>query len=142
MKTEDPHNLERFITVQEQDYESALGELKAGKKKSHWIWYIFPQIVGLGFSPMAVRYAIQSKAEAIAYLEHKVLGARLIECSATLLRLDGRRIEDIMGSPDDLKLRSSMTLFKEVSPSDSVFDDVLNKFYSGDEDSRTINFLR
>ena len=142
MNTEDLHNLKRFITVQEQDYESALGELKAGKKKSHWIWYIFPQIVGLGFSPMAVRYAIQSKAEAIAYLEHKVLGARLVECSATLLRLDGRRIEDIMGSPDDLKLRSSMTLFKEVSPSNSVFHDVLKKFYSGDEDSRTINFLR
>ena len=79
MNNEDPHNLERFIAAQAQDYESALGELRAGEKKSHWIWYIFPQIAGLGFSPMAARYAIQSNAEAIAYLEHKILGARLIE---------------------------------------------------------------
>jgi len=141
MNNEDPHNLERFITAQAQDYESALGELRAGKKKSHWIWYIFPQIAGLGFSPMAARYAIQSKAEAIAYLEHKILGARLIECSVALLSLNGQRIEDIMGSPDDLKLRSSMTLFKEVSSSDSVFHDVLKIFYSGGEDSKTIDFL-
>lgn len=141
MSTEDPHNLQRFITAQAQDYESALGELRAGKKESHWIWYIFPQVAGLGFSSIAERYAIQDKAEAMAYLEHEVLGARLIECSATLLRIDGRRIEDIMGSPDDLKLRSSMTLFKAVSSSGSVFQDVLDKFYSGYEDARTIDFL-
>ena len=141
MSMEDPYNLQRFVTAQAQDYETALGELRAGRKESHWIWYIFPQVAGLGFSSTAERYAIQSKAEAMAYLEHDVLGARLIECSATLLRIDGRRIEGIMGSPDDLKLRSSMTLFKAVSSSGSVFEEVLDKFYSGYEDARTIDFL-
>nr|CAP48608.1 putative integron gene cassette protein [uncultured bacterium] len=140
MSVEDPYNLQRFVTAQAQDYESALAELRAGRKEPHWIWYIFPQVAGLGFSSMAERYAIQSKSEALAYLEHDVLGARLIECSATLLRLDRRRIEDIMGSPDDMKLRSSMTLFKAVSSSDSIFEEVLDKFYSGYEDARTIEF--
>lgn len=141
MNTEDPHDLQRFITAQEQDYDSALGELMAGRKESHWIWYIFPQVAGLGFSSMAERYAIRHITEANAYLEHDLLGSRLIECCATILRIDGRRIEDIMGSPDDIKLRSSMTLFKAVSSSGSVFEDVLNKFYNGFEDARTIEFL-
>lgn len=141
MSTEDPHNLQRFIAAQAQDYESALGELMAGRKESHWIWYVFPQVAGLGYSSMAERYSIRDRAEAIAYMEHEVLGARLIECSAAVLRIADRRIEDVMGSPDDMKLRSSMTLFKAVSPSGSVFEQVLDRFYSGYEDAKTIEFL-
>jgi uncharacterized protein (DUF1810 family) len=99
MSMGDPHNLQRFLSAQAQDYDSAIGELRAGRKESHWIWYIFPQVAGLGFSSMAERYAIKDRAEATAYLEHEVLGSRLTECAEALLRIEGRGIEDIMGYP-------------------------------------------
>ena len=138
---QDPDNLQRFLTAQAEDYECALGELKRGRKESHWIWYIFPQVAGLGHGSMAREYAIQSRGEAVAYLKHPVLGARLRECAEALLTHQGKRIEDIMGYPDDLKLRSSMTLFATISMQDSIFHKVLDTFYSGETDVRTIVFL-
>jgi uncharacterized protein (DUF1810 family) len=144
MSEPDPHNLQRFVTAQAEDYQCALGELQRGRKESHWIWYIFPQVAGLGHSPAAQQYAIQSRDEAVAYLAHPVLGARLKQCCEALLKHQGTRIQDIMGFPDDLKLRSSMTLFATLSSQDSVFHKVLAAFYSGlmdDMDDRTLAFL-
>jgi uncharacterized protein (DUF1810 family) len=138
---QDPHNLQRFITAQAEDYQCALRELERGRKESHWIWYIFPQVAGLGRSPTAQEYAIQSRDEAVAYLAHPVLGARLQRFSEALLKHQGKRIQDIMGFPDDLKLRSSMTLFAELSEQGSVFHKVLDAFYSGQTDDRTLAFL-
>lgn len=137
----DPYNLQRFIDAQDRDYTIALEELRRGRKESHWIWYIFPQVAGLGFSSMSQRYAINSREEGFAYLEHPVLGARLQECATVLLQHRERKIEDIMGYPDDLKLQSSMTLFASLSPPDSVYHLVLHTFYAGVMDSRTIDFL-
>ncbi|NJL91361.1 MAG: DUF1810 domain-containing protein [Coleofasciculaceae cyanobacterium SM2_1_6] len=111
MTSEDPHNLQRFLDAQNKKYVSALRELHNGKKLSHWIWYIFPQVAGLGHSSIAQEYAISSKEEASAYLSHEVLGSRLHECASALLPHKDKRVEDIMGFPDDLKLKSSMTLF-------------------------------
>jgi len=142
MSDPDTYNLQRFLAAQAEDYECALGELQRGRKESHWIWYIFPQVAGLGRSSMAEKYAIQSRDEAVAYLNHPVLGARLRECSETLLKHRSNRIEDIMGYPDDLKLRSSMTLFATISTPGSVFHKVLEAFYSGEMDERTVSFLR
>jgi uncharacterized protein (DUF1810 family) len=141
MSEMDPCNLQRFLAAQAEDYECALGELQRGRKESHWIWYIFPQVAGLGHSSMAEKYAIQSRDEAVAYLNHPMLGARLRECSEVLLKHRGSRIEEIMGYPDDLKLRSSMTLFAFVSESNSIFHKVLEAFYSGEMDERTTAFL-
>lgn len=141
MSEPDPHDLQRFLAAQAGDYECALGELQRGRKESHWIWYLFPQVAGLGYSHMAQKYAIQSREEAVAYLKHPVLGARLRQCCAALLKHRGKRVEDIMGSPDDLKLRSSMTLFAAVSESESIFRKVLEAFYSGKLDGRTVGFL-
>jgi len=141
MNEQDPYDLQRFLAAQAEVYECALGELRRGRKESHWIWYIFPQVVGLGRSPMAQRYAVQSRDEAIDYLNHPVLGGRLQECCEALLTHSGKRAEDIMGNPDDLKLRSSMTLFAAVSDSDSIFNQVLDAFYAGQMDERTITFL-
>ncbi len=141
MTTEDPHNLQRFISAQAQDYDTAIEELKAGQKQSHWIWYVFPQVAGLGFSDMAERYSIKDRAEAIAYIEHDILGPRLIESAETLLQIEGRRIEDIMGYPDDMKLRSSMTLFHLVTPPDSVFQKVLDRYFGGFIDGKTVAYL-
>jgi uncharacterized protein (DUF1810 family) len=138
----DLHHLQRFVAAQAENYELALGELRRGRKESHWIWYIFPQVAGLGHSSMAEKYAIQSQDEAVAYLNHPVLGARLRECSEALLQHRGESIEDIMGYPDDLKLRSSMTLFATISPAESVFHKVLEAFYAGEMDDRTVAFLR
>jgi uncharacterized protein (DUF1810 family) len=137
----DPHNLQRFLTAQADDYDCALGELRRGRKESHWIWYIFPQVAGLGHSSMAQEYAIQSSDEAVAYLEHPILGARLQRCCEALLKHQGKKAQDIMGYPDDLKLCSSMTLFATISKPDSVFHKVLNAFYSGKMDERTMAFL-
>src|SRR5215471_18122638 len=131
MSEPDPHNLQRFITAQAEDYQCALRELQAGQKESHWIWYIFPQVAGLGHSPTAQEYAIRSRDEATAYLAHPVLGTRLQQCCEALLQHQGTRIQDIMGFPDDLKLRSSMTLFATLSIPGSVFYKVLDAFYSG-----------
>jgi uncharacterized protein (DUF1810 family) len=139
--TSDPFDLERFVTAQAGVYERALGELQAGQKRSHWMWYIFPQVAGLGFSSMAQRYAIQSREEAQCFLNHPLLGARIAECAQALLSLNGRTAGQILGSPDDLKLRSSMTLFARVGPPGSVFRRVLDKYFNGEEDPKTVEFL-
>jgi uncharacterized protein (DUF1810 family) len=136
----DPYDLDRFVRAQAPDYERALSELRAGKKKSHWMWYIFPQIEGLGQSPMSVRYAINSAAEGRAYLEHPVLGPRLVECAAVVRDFVGRSALEIFGSPDDLKLRSSATLFAAVSK-DAVFEEVLQKYFDGEPDKETLRRL-
>src|SRR4051812_36566351 len=137
----DPHNLSRFVQAQEDDYERALAELRGGRKRSHWMWYIFPQFDGLGFSATSRRYSIKSVAEAEAYLRHPVLGPRLIECAEAVLGVKGRSAFEIFGSPDDMKLRSCATLFASVSPPGSVFDRLLGKYFQGDRDSKTLALL-
>jgi uncharacterized protein (DUF1810 family) len=137
----DQHNLQRFLTAQAEDYECALGELRRGRKELHWIWYIFPQAAGLGQSSMSREYAIRSREEAIAYFGHPILGARLQKCCEALLKHQGKKVQDIMGFPDDVKLRSSMTLFAMISAQGSVFHGVLDAFYGGQMDERTVTFL-
>lgn len=137
----DPFELSRFIEAQSSSYAAALEELAAGQKRSHWMWFVFPQVAGLGSSSMARRYAIGSRAEAKAYVEHPLLGARLRECVDALLAVEGRSAEQIMGDPDFLKLQSSMTLFAEVAPSEPRFQRLLEKFYGGRKDQRTLSFL-
>jgi len=137
----DPFDLSRFVVAQENSWPAALDELRAGNKRSHWMWYVFPQVAGLGASAMAQRYAIQSRAEAEAFLAHPILGRRLEECVEALLGVEGRSAEQIMGFPDFLKLCSSMTLFAEVAPPGSVFERVLGKYYGGAKDGKTIGFL-
>jgi uncharacterized protein (DUF1810 family) len=142
MPSKDLYNLERFLEAQADHYHQALTELRSGKKQSHWIWYIFPQVAGLGRSSTAQRYAIVSREEAVAYLNHEILGPRLIECSNALLPHRETSIESIMGRPDDMKLRSSMTLFDAVSESpDNPFREVLYWFYGSQKDRRTMQFL-
>lgn len=133
-------NLERFINAQQYDYPVALYELKAGYKESHWMWFIFPQYKGLGYSSIAKYYAIQSKEEAIAYVHHPILGKRLTEISQVLLDLNCDDATAIFGSPDNLKLKSCMTLFYIVSK-ESIFQQVIDKFYHGQYDQRTIELL-
>ena len=135
------NNLEKFLDAQRTDYATALAEITAGRKRSHWMWYIFPQMRGLGFSDMAHRYGIRDAAEAAAYLAHPVLGSRLLEISRALLALPGSNATSIMGSPDDMKLRSSMTLFGAVPGADAVFQAVLNKFFGGAKDAKTVQLL-
>src|SRR5262245_33973871 len=125
----DPHDLDRFVQAQRSDYDRALAEIRAGRKRSHWMWYIFPQHDGLGSSSMAKTYAIKSVAEAEAYLRHPVLGPRLVECAEAVVGVEGRSAHEIFGSPDDLKLRSCATLFARVSPAGSVFERLLQKYY-------------
>ena len=134
------HDLNRFISAQERSYDAALREIKSGHKVTHWMWYIFPQIAGLGFSSTAQFYAISSMQEAKDYYAHPVLGKRLVEISEALLALDTNDAAAVMGYPDDLKLRSSMTLFLAAS-GDAVFQRVLDKFYSGRPDSKTLRIL-
>ena len=142
MNERDPYNLHRFLTAQAQDYECALGELQRGRKESHWIWYIFPQVAGLGHSSMAQEYAIRSREEGVAYLDHAILGARLRRCCEALLKHEGKDVQEIMEYPDDLKLRSLMTLFAMIStPDNDVFRKILNAFYAGEMDERTVAFL-
>jgi uncharacterized protein (DUF1810 family) len=138
----DPFDLERFVKAQEGMYHRALAELRMGRKESHWMWFIFPQVAGLGSSSTARFYAIKSRQEAQAYLGHPVLGPRLLECSRALLRRQGKSASEIFGYPDDLKLRSSMTLFDSVSESDSVFARVLAQYYEGQPDDRTLELLK
>ena len=140
--TEDPFNLNRFVEAQSDVFQRALTELKRGEKRSHWMWFIFPQIAGLGYSSTANFYAIKSKDETKAYLNHLLLGPRLIECSKVLLQHQGLSASDIFGFPDDLKLRSSMTLFATVSEPDSVFSRVLGQYFEGQPDDRTLELLR
>ena len=138
----DKYNLNRFIEAQVDSYESAMSELSRGRKSGHWIWYIFPQIDGLGSSDITKLYAIKSIEEAQAYLEHPVLGERLIESCEILLRLEDLSISDIMGFPDDLKLKSSMTLFAQVSPQSSIFSEVLSKYYEDDLDQTSLEIIK
>ncbi len=134
----DTYDLGRFVAAQEGVYERALAELQAGDKRSHWMWFIFPQIAGLGASPMAQRYAIGSLAEAQAYAAHPVLGARLRACTAAVNAVAGRSAHAIFGSPDDLKFRSSMTLFARAVPGEPVFADALARYFDGVPDPRTL----
>jgi len=138
----DPCNLQRFIEAQEKVYDRVVGELRRGRKTSHWMWFVFPQIKGLGHSAMAVRYAIQSPAEARAYLRHPVLGPRLRECTALVNAVEARSIEEIFWSPDDLKFRSCMTLFAQTAEDNQVFIEALRKYFGGSEDARTLEHLR
>ena len=137
----DPHDLQRFVVAQEEDYERALSEIRSGRKRSHWMWYIFPQFAGLGFSSTSVRYAIKSTEEAGAYLAHAVLGPRLRECAEAVLSVSGRSANEIFGSPDDLKLRSCATLFGCVSPENSVFHALLEKYFHSEPDPKTLRLL-
>lgn len=136
------YNLEKFVSAQSRSYETALEEIRNGRKESHWIWYIFPQIEGLGMSYTSQMYAISCLDEAREYLNHPVLGPRLIEISKALLDLPTSNPSSVMGWPDDLKLRSSMTLFSMVAEDETVFDDVLEKFYKGEKDDMTIRLAR
>ena len=133
--------LDRFIEAQESDYETALTEIKNGRKRSHWMWYIFPQIQGLGSTHTSKFYAIKNLDEAAEYLNHPILGKRLITITEALLASPGNNAHDIFGSPDDLKLRSSMTLFDAVPGAPPVFEQVLDKFYGGQKDQRTLQLL-
>ncbi|MBB3660348.1 uncharacterized protein (DUF1810 family) [Rhizobium sp. BK650] len=135
------YDLHRFIEAQNGIYEHALAELRAGRKRSHWLWFIFPQIAGLGTSSMAEKYAIRSAEEASAYLADPILGSRLLRCVEAILSVNDRSAHDIMGSPDDLKLRSSMTLFAAVSDHGSPFHKAIDHFYGGKFDGRTISIL-
>lgn len=136
--TDDPFDLQRFLAGQAALYDTALAELRAGRKRSHWMWFIFPQLAGLGLSPISVHYAISGVDEAAAYLRHGVLGPRLAECCEAVLALPGRSAFDIFGSPDDMKLRSSATLFAHVSPPDAVFAQLLARYFPEGPDPRTI----
>jgi uncharacterized protein (DUF1810 family) len=138
---DDLYDLNRFVQAQKNDYERALSEVKHGRKRSHWMWYIFPQFDGLGVSQTTKRYAIKSVAEAKAYLSHPVLGPRLMECVEAVLSVEERSVYEIFGSPDDMKLKSCATLFAYVSPAGSVFDRLLDKFFQGDRDPKTLCLL-
>jgi uncharacterized protein (DUF1810 family) len=130
-------DLERFAQAQAPVYAAVLGELRAGRKRSHWMWFIFPQIAGLGHSEMARRYAIASGDEAAAYLAHPLLGARLRECASIVLACEDLSAEEIFGHPDDLKFRSSMTLFADVAPDEAVFQSCIDKYFEGEPDDAT-----
>ena len=138
---DDPFDLNRFVEAQEPVYEQVCAELREGRKRSHWIWFIFPQLRGLGHSPTAQFFAVRSRAEAEAYLRHPVLGARLRECTALVNAVEGRGVGDIFGFPDDLKFRSSVTLFAEVAPEEAVFRQALDKYFEGLPDERTVELL-
>ncbi len=142
MKTPDPYNLNRFLAAQHNDYAVALEELVRGRKESHWIWYIFPQVAGLGSSSMAVEYAIKSREEGVAYLVHPLLGSRLRECTMAILQHRDKRVDQIMDYPDDLKFNSSMTLFSAISEAPNCFHDALEFFFDGQRDQKTVEFLR
>ena len=135
-------DLDRFLQAQAPVYPSALAELRAGRKRSHWMWFVFPQLIGLGRSPTANHYALRSRAEALAYLRHPVLGSRLAECTAAMLAVADRDVSDILGYPDDLKFRSSMTLFAELSGPVSPFHEALDAFFGGEPDRRTLDLLQ
>ena len=137
-----PYNIQRFIDAQESNYQSALAEIAAGQKRSHWMWYVFPQYDGLGFSSISKHYSIKSPAEARAYLNHPILGHRLRQCVDALLSVTGRSAHQIFGSPDDVKLKSSMTLFAHVSPGGSTFERVLDKYFDGQWDVKTLELIR
>lgn len=138
---DDRFDLERFVRAQAPDHERVLAELRSGRKHTHWMWYVFPQLRGLGTSSMAERFGIGGLAEARAYLAHPLLGPRLLECVEALLALQGVSAHDVVGSPDDLKLRSSATLFARASPPGSAFERLLAKYFSGEPDPGTLRLL-
>ena len=138
----DPLNLARFVDAQSTEYEQVLRELRSGRKQSHWIWFIFPQLKGLGRSSTAEYYGIGSREEAKAYLAHPVLGPRLRECAELVNRVEGRAIDEIFGFPDNLKFRSSMTLFAQATEDNGLFMDALKKYFAGEPDARTLELLR
>jgi uncharacterized protein (DUF1810 family) len=140
-RSDDPYNLNRFVQAQEDDYAQALSEIRSGKKRTHWMWYIFPQLDGLALSSTAKRYAIKSVEEAKAYLDHPILGPRLRECTEAVIHIEGRSATEIFGSPDDLKLRSCATLFAYALPAGSVFERLLHKYYRGGRDEKTLQLL-
>lgn len=142
MDANDLYELERFIQAETKDFAIALTEINNGEKKSHWMWYIFPQLTGLGSSVMSQHYAIQSTAEAKAYLNHPVLGPRLIQCMKALLEIDGRSAHEIFGFPDDMKLRSCASLFAGITPKGSVFECLLEKYFHGERDRKTLDLLK
>ncbi|MDZ4782760.1 MAG: DUF1810 domain-containing protein [Planctomycetia bacterium] len=139
---DDPYDLQRFVDAHEQAYSSAIAEIRAGRKRSHWMWFIFPQFAGLGSSAMSQRYAIRSSQEAKAYLLHPQLGERLIACAESLLALHGLTCQQIFGAPDDMKLRSCATLFAQVTPANSVFEQLLDKYFGGARDEQTLQLMR
>ena len=134
----DPYNLQRFVNAQQPVYQDVCGELRSGKKRSHWMWFIFPQIKGLGQSETARRFAISSLEEAEAYSRHALLGPRLRECSHLVAGLDGCSAEDIFGYPDYIKFRSSMTLFAKAAADNGVFNECLRKYFKGEGDAATL----
>jgi uncharacterized protein (DUF1810 family) len=141
MSDYDPFHLNRFVAAQEPVFDTAMAELKAGSKRSHWMWFIFPQLRGLGHSRMAQFYGIASLNEARAYLKHEVLGSRLILCTETVPIRQGHSLQDIFGAPDDLKFRSSMTLFEAAAPAEVVFSRALDCLCSGKRDERTLGAI-
>jgi uncharacterized protein (DUF1810 family) len=139
--TPDPFNLERFVAAQDPIYHRVIGELRHGLKQSHWMWFVFPQITGLGHSAMAERYAISSLDEARAYLAHRILGPRLLECTQAVLDIDGKSAHAIFGSPDDVKFHSSMTLFARASNDATPFRAALDKYFDSKEDAGTLALI-
>jgi uncharacterized protein (DUF1810 family) len=139
--SDDPYDLKRFLEAQADNYEQALAEIRSGAKRSHWMWYIFPQLDGLAFSSTSKHFAIKSLDEARAYLDHPILGPRLQDCAEVALGVEGRTATEIFGSPDDLKLRSCATLFATVSPPGSVFERLLARYYGGQRDEKTLRLF-
>ena len=137
----DPYDLQRFVDAQDDVYEQVCDELRDGRKTSHWMWFVFPQLRELGRSATAIKFGIASLEEARAYLRHPVLGPRLKECAGLATRIDGRSITAIFGSPDDLKFRSCMTLFQCAAPEEKIFDAALQKYFGGVPDARTLELL-
>jgi uncharacterized protein (DUF1810 family) len=137
----DPHNLQRFVDAQEPVIDQVKQELRSGRKRSHWMWFVFPQMEGLGSSPKSQHYGIASEAGATAYLTHPVLAPRLRECTELVLGIDDRSANAIFGHPDDLKFRSSMTLFEAVADDSTLFSDALEQYYDGDRDTNTLELL-
>ena len=141
MTSDDPYDLARFVEAQRDTYDQALAELRSGRKRTHWMWWVFPQFEGLGVSATSQRYAITSAAEAEAYLSHPVLGPRLEESVESVLAIDGRSARDIFGSPDDMKLRSCATLFAQVAAPGSGFERLLGRYFAGEPDDQTLRLL-
>ncbi len=139
---DDPFDLQRFLTAQAPVFEQVRAELSEGRKRTHWMWFIFPQIAGLGFSPMARKFAISSLAEARAYLHHPILGPRLEDCTALVVETKGQTADEIFGFPDELKFRSSMTLFSRASPQMKIFTEALRKYFGGEADPATLELLQ
>lgn len=137
----DPHDLNRFLTAQEGIYDTALAELQAGRKQTHWMWFIFPQLDGLGMSPTTKLYAIKSPAEALAYLQHPTLGARLVACTEAVLALQDSSVSQVFGFPDNRKFHSCMTLFDRISDPGSVFARALEQYFGGAWDGKTLAIL-